>query len=238
MKPPLPWEVSGCASAICFSFYGIILRWRRLFDFMIFLTMYLTNMTIESRIFFYISLVLTKHMFKNLHIFSFFKAVEYYNFYNDNEKRTRLCKNVVCYPIFPWKLKDLKQFLGSNARRNKLSQSIYRETCETESYEIKGLWLVLVLLTFFESWKIFLVNVVTISMMSAKVAALSLLKVKAFWSHKFCPWRHQQNLPCDSNYTADTAMRPKFSKCSISMREVTITSVLHRFHQKSQFFEG
>ena len=124
------------------------------------------------------------------------------------------------------------------ARRNKLSQSIYRETCETESYEIKGLWLVLVLLTIFESWKIFLVNVVTISMMSAKVAALSLLKIKAFWSHKFCPWRHQQNLPCDSNYIADTAMRPKFSKCSISMREVTITSVLHRFHQKNQFFEG
>ena len=164
--------------------------------------------------------------------------MEYYKFYNDNEKRTLLCKNVVCYPIFPWKIKDLKQYPGSNGTKKQALQSIYRETCETESYEIKGLWLVLVLLTIFESWKIFLVNVVTISMMSAKVAALSLPKIKAFWSHKFCPWRHQQNLPCDSNYIADTAMRPKFSKCSISMREVTITSVLHRFHQKNQFFEG
>ena len=123
------------------------------------------------------------------------------------------------------------------AWRNKLSQSIYRENCETESYEIKGLWLVLVLLMFFESLKIFLVNVVTISMMSAKAAALSLLKIKAFWSHKFCPWSHQQNFSGDSNYIADMAMRPKFSKCSISMREVAITSVLHRFHQKKQFFE-
>ena len=124
------------------------------------------------------------------------------------------------------------------AWRNKLSQSIYRETCETESYEIKGLWLVLVLLTFFESLKIFLVNMVTILMMSAKLATLSLLKIKAFQNHKFCPWRHQQNFPCDSNYIADVAMLPKFSKCSICMREVTITSVLHRFHQKNQFFEG
>ena len=64
------------------------------------------------------------------------------------------------------------------AWRNKLSQSIYRENCEKESYEIKGLWLVLVLLMFFESLKIFLVNVVTISMMSAKVAALSLSENK------------------------------------------------------------
>ena len=42
----------------------------------------------------------------------------------------------------------------------------------------------------------------------------------------------------DSNYIEDLAMWPKFDDSSISMRENIITSILWRFDQKNQFFEG
>ena len=50
------------------------------------LTMYLTNIKEDARIFFYISLVLTKHMFKNYIYFYLFKGSECCEFYNDNDK--------------------------------------------------------------------------------------------------------------------------------------------------------
>ena len=81
------------------------------------LTMYLTNIKEDARIFFYISLVLTKHMFKNYICFYLFKGSECCEFYNDNEKMTVLCKNAASYPIFPWKLKDLKQFSRSSGTK-------------------------------------------------------------------------------------------------------------------------
>ena len=42
--------------------------------------------------------------------------------------------------------------------------------------------LFLIILTFFESWKIFLISVATILMRSAKMATLGLLKIKIFWN--------------------------------------------------------
>ena len=68
-------------------------------------------------------------------------------------------------------------------------------------------------------------------MMSAKTATLGLLKIKVFWDkgydviisvHEF----PDKILPCDSNYNVDMFMWPKFGNCSISMREVIISSIL------------
>ena len=42
----------------------------------------------------------------------------------------------------------------------------------------------------------------------------------------------------DSNYIAEVIMWPKFGNSSISMREVTITSILWGFDQNKRFFEG
>ena len=51
--------------------------------------------------------------------------------------------------------------------------------------------------SFFELVKIVLIKMITILMMSAKIATLGLLKIKVFWkkgydAHNFYPWRHQQ----------------------------------------------
>ena len=90
--------------------------------------------------------------------------------------------------------------------------------------------LFLILLTFFESWKIFLINMVTILMMSAKMATLGLLKIKVLkkriWRHNFCLWRQKQKFISDSNYIVDVVMWTRFGNSSTSMREVIITSVL------------
>ena len=55
----------------------------------------------------------------------------------------------------------------------------------------------LILLTFLESLRIVLINVVKITMMSAKMATSGLLEIKILWkkvmTSYFCPWRHKQN---------------------------------------------
>ena len=56
---------------------------------------------------------------------------------------------------------------------------------------------------------------VSILIKSAKLATLGLHKLKLFW-----------NKIDDSNYTVDVVMWPKFGNCSVSMREVIITSIL------------
>ena len=43
---------------------------------------------------------------------------------------------------------------------------------------------------------------------------------------------------CDSNYTVDVDIWPKFGSASISMRAVIITSILQRFDQERQFIWG
>ena len=89
----------------------------------------------------------------------------------------------------------------------------------------------LTLLTFLESLKIFLINMVKILMMSAKMATPGLLKIKVFWNKGYYVIYSVYDvtnkiLSHDSNYIMDVVMWPKFGNSSISMREVIITSIL------------
>ena len=91
--------------------------------------------------------------------------------------------------------------------------------------------LFLILLTFFESWKKFLINMVTILMMSAKMATPGLLKIKVFWKkgHDVMISVHDVTnkiLSRDSNYNVNLVTWPKFGNSGISVREVIITSIL------------
>ena len=78
---------------------------------------------------------------------------------------------------------------------------------------------------FFESLKIFLINLVIILMMSAKMTTPGLLKITVFWNKGYdviIPVDDVTNkiLLRDSNYVIDVFMWPKFGSSSISMREV------------------
>ena len=86
-------------------------------------------------------------------------------------------------------------------------------------------------MTFFESLRVVLINVVTILMMSANLATLCLLKIKVFWSKCYDVIFSDHDvtnkiLSRDSNYIVDVVMWPKFGNSSICMREVVGTSVL------------
>ena len=83
------------------------------------------------------------------------------------------------------------------------------------------------------SWvlEIFLINLVIILMMSAKMATPGLLKIKVFWNKGYdvIIYVHDVTnkiLSRDSNYIVDVVMWPKFDNSSISIREVIITSIL------------
>ena len=72
---------------------------------------------------------------------------------------------------------------------------------------------------------------VTILMMSAKLATPGLLKIKIFQNKGYdviIPNHDVTNkiLLRDSNYIVDVVMWPKFGNSSISMREVVTTSIL------------
>ena len=72
---------------------------------------------------------------------------------------------------------------------------------------------------------------VTILVMSAKMATLGLLKLKVFWSNSygvivFAYDVTNKNLSRESNYIENVVMRPKLGNSSISMKEVIITSTL------------
>ena len=72
---------------------------------------------------------------------------------------------------------------------------------------------------------------VTILMMSAKIATLGLLKINVFWNKVYDVIIYLYNVPNktllrDSNYIVDVVMWLKFGYPSISMREVIITSIL------------
>ena len=99
------------------------------------------------------------------------------------------------------------------------------------------------LLTFFESLKAVLINMVSIWTMSAKLATLGLLKVKIFWNKGYDVISYiydvtKKILLSNSNYIVDVVKWPKFDISSISMRKVIITSILYGFGQKNQFFWG
>ena len=89
----------------------------------------------------------------------------------------------------------------------------------------------MILLTFLESMKIILINMVTILMMSAKMATVGLLKVTVFWNKGYDVIISvhdvtSQVLSRDSNYIVDAVMWTKFGNSSISMRKVIVTSIL------------
>ena len=72
---------------------------------------------------------------------------------------------------------------------------------------------------------------VTILMMSAKMATPGLLKIKVFWNKGYDVIISVHDvtnkiLSSDSNYNVNVVMWPKFGNSSISLREVIITSVL------------
>ena len=67
--------------------------------------------------------------------------------------------------------------------------------------------------------------------MSAKLTALVLLKIKVFFNKSYDViisdhYVTNKILSLYSNYTVDVVMWPKFGNSSISIREVTITSIL------------
>ena len=89
----------------------------------------------------------------------------------------------------------------------------------------------LILLSFLESLKIVLINMVRILMMSGKMATLGLPKIKVFWNNGYNLIVSvydvtNKNLSRNSNYIVDVVMWPKFGNSSISMREVIVTSIL------------
>ena len=72
---------------------------------------------------------------------------------------------------------------------------------------------------------------VTILMMSAKMATLSLLKIKIFWNKGYDVIISVHDvtskvLSYESNYIVDVVMWPKFGSSSTSMRKVVRTSIL------------
>ena len=72
---------------------------------------------------------------------------------------------------------------------------------------------------------------VTILMMSAKMANPVLLKIKVIWNdgYEIITSAHDVTskiLSLDSNYIVSVVMWPKFGNTSLSMREVIITSIL------------
>ena len=73
-------------------------------------------------------------------------------------------------------------------------------------------------------------DMVTILMMSVKMATLGLLKIKVFWNKDYDVIISVYDvtskiLSNDSNYIVNVVMRPKFRNSSISTREVIIPSI-------------
>ena len=89
----------------------------------------------------------------------------------------------------------------------------------------------LTLLTFIESLRIVLINMVKNLMMSAKIANPGLLKRYIFWkiAYGIIIFAHDVTntiLSRDSNYNVNVVMWPKFGYSSISVGEVIIYSIL------------
>ena len=72
---------------------------------------------------------------------------------------------------------------------------------------------------------------VEISMISAKLVTVGLLKIKEFWYNGYDAIVSVHDnaitiLSRDSNHIVNVVMRPKFGNSGITMREITITLVL------------
>ena len=138
-----------------------------------------------------------------------------------------LTPKYINHVIHPLSSADISNFLLEISKFCYIKKYRYRLYFDT---------LFLILLTFFESLKIFLINMVTILMMSAKMVTLGLLKIKVF-RNKGCDVIISvydvinKNLSCDSNFIVDMVMWPKFGNSRTSMREIIITSTLQGFDQ-------
>ena len=89
----------------------------------------------------------------------------------------------------------------------------------------------LTLLTFLESLRFVLINMVKILMMSTKVTTQGLLKIKIFWKKAFEVIISAHDvintiLSRNSNHNVNVVMWPKFSYSSISVREAIIYAIL------------
>ena len=102
-----------------------------------------------------------------------------------------------------------------------------------QDIQIQIAFLLIVSNSFNFSWdfKDFLINMVIILMMSAKIATPGLPKIVIFWSKVYdvaVLFDDVTNkfLSRYSNYIVDMFMWPKFGNCSISVREVITTLIL------------
>ena len=89
----------------------------------------------------------------------------------------------------------------------------------------------LVLCTFLESLKIVLIKNVKILIMSSQMTAQGVLKITIFWNKGYYVINYVHGIinkifAHDSDYIVDVANWPKFGNYSISMKEVTIISIL------------
>ena len=83
----------------------------------------------------------------------------------------------------------------------------------------------LIILTFLDFLNIVLINMVTISMMSAKRATPGLLKIKIFWNKGYnviisVHGVTKKIVSLESNHIVDVVMWPNFGNSSVSIREV------------------
>ena len=72
---------------------------------------------------------------------------------------------------------------------------------------------------------------VTILMMSAEITTPGLLEIRVFWNNgydviTFVYDVTNKILSCDLNYVINVVMWPMFGNCSISMKNIIITSIL------------
>ena len=75
------------------------------------------------------------------------------------------------------------------------------------------------------------------------MATPGLVKITVFWNKGYDDTVPASDvtdkiLSSDSNNTVDVSLWSRFDNCSISMREVIITSILQGFDQKKRFFVG
>ena len=77
---------------------------------------------------------------------------------------------------------------------------------------------------------------VTVLMMSAKMATPGLFKLKVFWKKGYNVTN--KFLLCDLNYIVNVVMRLKLGNSNTFMREVIITSMLWGLSQKNPSFWG
>ena len=98
-------------------------------------------------------------------------------------------------------------------------------------------------LTYFESLRISLTNIIAILIMSAKIATIGFLKIKVFWNKKYnviisANGIINQFLSRGSNCIVDVVRWPKFVSSSIYIKEVVIPQCYNDLARKISSSEG